>query len=274
MVAVVVRLPDRRVVDRAVRLRDLVVQRAVERRRARACSGRCPGPGSSGAARCRTRRGRRRSCRSSRGASSTYWSSARPGGLAAALRRPSARPGRADLDDGAGAALLAPSPLPLSRLGDGLLAQPALLLLGRVGQVVALRPVRADAGAPRAPCSTCGAAWRWPRACRGLSPVLPPRPGSTARLTSFARFLRQQRSCRVRRSRKSVAGRWPRRRSRGDPGSSWLRDCGCSRPRVHRNGGAGDKSGGPPRGCRFAPLHVLAKRQASQARRASSPRDG
>ena len=83
---VVVRLPDRLVVLRAIGLRDLVVQRAVEARSARACSDRCPGPGSSGA------RWLPNSARTTKilsvfsRASSTYWSSA--GWPLAAVVRP------------------------------------------------------------------------------------------------------------------------------------------------------------------------------------------
>ena len=252
-VAVVVRLPDR---ASCRRLRSgsgiWLCSGPVERRRAGRARARCPGRGSPGAARCRTRRGSRRSCRSSPGSSSTYWSSLAAGCVwrpCSFDRRGDAVAG--DLHHGAGTALLDLA-LAVQELGDGLLAQRAALVLERVRQLVAGRRRRA--------CRH----W-WPTlftvgagvADTAGTPRVVPRPAATTRLNSPADFFRtvppstaivsregapekEHRAVPEPSGAAGICGAGPRRRTtcRDDPSSTWMRDCGCSRrqfTRVTRN---------------------------------------
>ena len=226
------------------------MQRAVEGRRARRGRARCPGPGSSGA------RSLPNSARTTKilsvfsRLSSTYWSSLRGASRSAALGVDRARatvvptPSRRCWRRAS-----RPSPLPSSSSVMASSRSARRFSSQRVGQLVARTRRRA---CRRIGCRRLlhrwGLGWRTPRASRGLSPVLPPRPGSTARLTSFARFLRQQRSCRVKahprrnigQSRSPVvrlasAERGPRHETacRDDPSSTSVRDCGLQSRAVH-----------------------------------------
>ena len=217
-----------------VRLRDRVVQRPVEGRRARAWPGRCPGRGSSG------RRLLPNSARMTKilsvfsRLSSTYWS----WDLGAAARTPLPLTGLAVADLPTLTTVLAPRFSTLALLVPSSRPVMACSRSARFFSSAGLASssLRGQTGPRRRRDSSwgCGPERRRRPGHRGSSPVPPPAPGSPARQTSCAQFLRQQRSCRVRRSSKSVAGRWPapEQERPGIVPAARLREQSA---RVHRN---------------------------------------
>ena len=192
---VVVRLPDGRVVDGAVGLRDLVVQRAVERRRARGCSGRVLVrvarvpllPNSARTTKILSVFSRR---------SSTYWSSWPPWRLphpSAGLRAL----GLAEVDDGAAVTLL--DLLGAVQHLQGLCTQVTALVLEGVGQRIGTAPV---------PAAACCGADPLPVTAWAETAGLAARPTSTARLAAPTPVLRAVKRSGVPRSMGAAGASW------------------------------------------------------------------